>query len=132
MRTDQKYGPNTAQVERLIARVGKLDLAATRALAYAWDATDEEAVGDAIYSTVSAVWDEPTKMVLDQARWAALNRAGRDIVAGTPFAHLASASEALWYATVALVLQDLASPDDVVTLVTPVASVLGCFWEEEQ
>lgn len=128
--SDQRYGPNTAQVERLIARVGKLDLSMTRALADAWDAACCSEMEKATHLVLAVVWSI-TESPGDEARAAAVTAAGGAAATSAPFAHLESACEALWHGGAALAVRDLLPSQDFETVTAPVASVLGRCWEED-
>jgi hypothetical protein len=118
--TEQRYGPNTAEVERLLAVLRTATPEDQRACNRAWARVPDD------------VWYRSMKRARDACRdvaeprhdeWAAVCAAlGPEIVA---FA------EAYVHAAFAVTCRDQIDPDDFKVLVGPVAEVFGRCWEEE-
>lgn len=113
--SDQKYGPNTAQVERLIERVGRMT-PQEDALVYARSRADD------------AVWVRARDAARGARRirpWNAAGAAALKVCRTPAWASVRDAARAL-------VVRDLVSRSDFEALVAPVASVLGRCWEEKR
>ena len=116
--TEQRYGPNTAEVERLLAVLRTAtpedQRACNRALLFVPD--------DVWYPAVKRAGD--ANCALEQPRhseWLALCD-----VLGPEF----TVPAGVWAAW-GLILRDVIDPDDFEVLVNPVVQVFGRCWEEE-
>lgn len=118
--TEQKYGPNTAEVERLLAVLRTAT------------PEDQRACNRACAGVPDDVWDHSMKRARDACRdvaeprhdeWAAVCDAFDPEVV----AFMGVYVDAAW----ALMVRDQIDPDDFETLVGPVAAVFGRCWEEE-
>ena len=116
MITDQRYGPQTAEVERLIKRARRLTPEEATALDEAWSGASHSSWSRAYKTATRNHRDGPWY----DARAAISDRGWEP------------ARAALYDAARALVVRDLINPDDFETLVAPVASVLGRCWEEKR
>jgi hypothetical protein len=131
---DNIYGPNTAQVERLLARVRALTPEEAERMAREYD--------DARYS-----FGITRSNALVDAAWTAARRAGLDVEMNTALNDVRSAAwRSAWYgprsrtgaawaaqdAVCALVVRDLVSKTDFDVIAGPWASVIGATWEDDR
>ena len=129
--TTQKYGPQTPEIEALIAKIETISLDQARALAAAWDAAWNDALDAAVRNAAlaavrNAVRDAAWAVALDAA-WDALDAAWDALDAALAAAWAvasAAAWNAAWDAVLALMVRDLISGDQFDVLYGPWASVM--------
>ncbi|WP_276947115.1 hypothetical protein [Ferrimicrobium acidiphilum] len=118
---EQKYGPQTAEVEEMIERIRTITPKQTKALKDAWKEAWEWTRGSAWSTTQEAVW-------------VVLQHAGRDkiwsdawvavVQDGALKKNMGVAIEATWDAALALVARDLIPPELFNSLYEPWASAM--------
>ena len=106
--SDQKYGPQTAEIEAVIAKIATLTDEQVQALEAAWYAAWDDAWNAALDSALDAIWNASLNDALD-ATWEG---------------DLDSSWNAARYAILALLVQDRIAPEQFEVLYDPWKSVM--------
>jgi hypothetical protein len=106
--SDQKYGPQTAEIESLIAKIATLTDEQVQALEAAWYAAWDDAWNAALDSALDAIWNASLNDALD-ATWEG---------------DLDSSWNAARYAILALLVRDIITPEQFEVLYDPWKSVM--------